>query len=601
MEDTHPQKLNRGTFLKRSFQLSALAVLTPLAKPLAAHSVPVTGHIGISAPGSGDIVKRLVVGNDLTVRQLLRTETINLGRQIGYDFAVLSAAYVCPESEFHHDPAVTSALELRARKLGEQQNADGTMNFSNLGSPPDTAFLITPLAVGTILLTREGSAKSTGVLKLMKPFMLKAADALSVGGVHTPNHRWVVSSALARLNVLYPNPKYLARIEDWLGEGIFNDEDGHFLERSRNYSLVEDSTILTLARLLNRPTLMDPVRKNLQMTYYYMEPDGALVVTDSRRQDQYGSKSIVPYYLCYRYMAIKDRNGEFAAIAREIEQQEDFSEVVLKQSLCFFLEDALLRKPLPDSTPLSTDFEKLFSTSNLLRIRRKNTTTTFFGGIDWPINIISGRSNSPDFFAYRKNGAILKYMRLSTNFFSMGYFYSEGLKKEGDGYVLYKKEEVPYYQPLPRNLRKPDGNYKLTSSIDGRFWNCMDYPDRPTSNVKTLETKITLHENQGRSALNFSLRGAAGIAVVIELCFQEGGVLSGVTQGADGHMFLVGGKGRYTSGEDWIEFGPGGGAPARIRDLAGERYSNHFGNLETPGMHVYLTGATPFSHTLTFG
>ena len=538
--------------------------------------------------------------NDAQTRRLLDAGAMRLGRQIGYDFAVLSAAYSSSASVFHHDPRVVDALDARARKLLEEQNPDGTMNFSNLGSPPDTAFLVTPLVVGMTVLGREASPALAGVSKRMKQFLVKAGDALAVGGVHTPNHRWVVSSALARLHTLYPDPRYTARIDDWLGEGIFNDEDGHFLERSRNYSRVEDSTIITLSRLLNKPALLDPVRKNLQMTYYYMEPDGSLVVNDSRRQDQYETVSILLYYLSYRYMAIRDGNGKFAAIARFMEQMGDFGDVVLKQSLCYFMEDPLLARPLPPSSALSTDFEKLFSTSNLLRIRRKETTTTVFGGVDWPIVIISGRSNSPDFYAYRKNAAALKYLRLSTNFFSMGYFYSEGIRKEGDRYVLYKKEEVPYYQPLPRDLRKTDGDYKLSPSVDGRFWNCMDYSERPVSNVKTLETKVTFQENEGRNELNFSLTGSARITVVIELCFGEGGILSGVTQGADGHSFLVEQQATYTYGKDSIRFGPGGGPPVVIEDLAGERYSNHFGNLHTPGMHVYITGTTPFQHTLSF-
>lgn len=42
-------------------------------------------------------------------------------------------------------------------------------------------------------------------------------------------------------------------------------------------------------------------------------------------------------------------------------------------------------------------------------------------------------------------------------------------------------------------------------------------------------------------------------------------------------------------------------AYAKLTGLEGELYSSHFGSLRTDGMQVYLTGLTPFTHTLTTG
>jgi hypothetical protein len=214
--------------------------------------------------------------------------------------------------------------------------------------------------------------------------------------------------------------------------------------------------------------------------------------------------------------------------------------------------------------------------------------------------IASGRSNLPDFFSCRKGKAILKNMRLSTGFFSTGYFYSDGLVKNGNQYVLHKKLEVPYYQPLPKGLRNAKGDYTLSPSIDDRFWNKMDFAKRPVSNVKTLDTTITMVEKSGRVELTFLVTGMDGIAVTIELCFREGGKLSGVTESKaqPGNYFLESGTGSYSFEADTIEFGPGTVAGKTIANLEGERYSTHFGSLRTEGMHVYLTGKTPFNHNL---
>lgn len=519
---------------------------------------------------------------------------------MGHEFAFLASAYVSPSSKYYHDAKLIVRLEKLTGTLFEHQSADGTLNLGNLESPPDTAFLMESLTAGAYILVKDNSPAMSRINSDIKRFIQKAGQALITGGVHTPNHRWVVCGVLARLNELYPDKRYLDRIDDWLGEGVFQDKDGHYPERSQNYAEVENNSMITMGRLLNKPALFEYAKKNLEMTYYYMEPNGDLVVNDSRRQDQWTSKSIIAFYLHYRYMAIRFNNGMFAAIARFSETLPGFDKQILSTTIYDFLENPLLQQQLPASATLPVNFEKLFTTSSLLRIRRNDITTTFFGGTDLPTIIASGRSNSPNFFAYRKGKAILQYMRLSSSFFSMGYFYSDGMKKEGNKYVLYRKLTAPYYQPLPKEKRRKDGDYTLSPSTDGRFWNKMDFSNRPVSNVKTLETKVTLTENNGSDQLDVEVTGPEGVYVTIELCFNEGGKLSGVTAGENENSFLTSGEGSYEFGGDKISFGPGTGTVRDVRGLEGERYSTHFGSLRTKGMYVYLTGNTPFKHTLKF-
>jgi hypothetical protein len=143
------------------------------------------------------------------------------------------------------------------------------------------------------------------------------------GGIHTPNHRWVVCAALARLNALFSDPRCVARIDEWLGEGIDIDEDGQFSERSTSvYSPTCDRAFLAMARLLGREALLEPVRRNLEMTLHYLHPDGDVATEASRRQDQYRRGSAAGYHLPYRALALRDGNGRFAAAARLIEERE---------------------------------------------------------------------------------------------------------------------------------------------------------------------------------------------------------------------------------------------------------------------------------------
>lgn len=587
--------MNRGDFLK----MGTLAALSPLFVH-AGNPVFQTKTI------DSDLMKRLIAANDQQVALLIESvkkDNLRFTRMIAYDISTLTASYCAQGSAYYHNPVIISKLELLIQFLSDSQAEDGTVNVGNLESPPDTAFVIEILCPAASLLHKEKSKEVDAVTQQLKQIILKAGEGLVVGGIHTPNHRWVVSAALSQINALYPNKKYNDRINDWLGEGVYMDEDGHYPERSGIYSNVENTAFITIARLTNKPELYKPVRKNLSMYLYYIEPNGDLVTNDSRRQDQYlsAAKPVTIFYLQYRYMAIRDNNAQFAAITKFIEALPGFEKDILSRSLFYFLENETLQQQLPTASSLPGSYEKLFTTSHLLRIKENNTTATLFGGVDWPFIVASGRSNSPDFFSYRKGEAILKYLRLSTSFFSTGYFYSEGLKKEGNKYILHKKLEVPYYQPLPKDKRNSKGDYKLSPSVDDRFWNKMDFKNRPVSNVKTLDTTITLTHHNGTVELEFEINGFKEVPVTIELCFAAGGKLTAVTKADNDNSFLEQGTGEYSFGNDTIQFGPGNTAHKMITNLEGERYSTHFGSLRTEGMHVYITGKTPFKHKLKFG
>ena len=583
---------------KRFIKLGGLSLVV-LAGYKALHAAPPGKNWSI--PTDQALLSKLIAANDKAVAEIMAQpapSTKAFSRKVGIHLSKLAAAWVSPASQYHQSEVLHQRMLYTTQVLLQAQSADGTVSIGNLESPPDTAFLLESLTTTAFLLRNH--AQASEINDHLKSFLQKSGEGLVTGGVHTPNHRWVIAAALARLYRLFPKPQYRRRIDQWLVEGIFIDKDGHYPERSVIYSNVENNAFITLARLLGRKKLLEPVKKNLTMMYYYMEPNGDMVTTDSRRQDQYMVEKLPNYYLPYRFMANYFGDSFFAGIAKLVEGQPDFTETVLPDALPHFLEDEWLQQTLPAGKPPPANFERLFTTSSLLRIRRNDTTATLFGGTDKPIIIASGRSNSPNIFSYRKGQAILEYLRLSTSFFSTGYFYSNGITSQASGYLLQGKITAPYYQPMPKSKQKPDGDYALTPSTDGRFWNKMDFANRPVSNVKTLETKVLFQEKNGHCKLHFNITGQSGVQVTIELCFREGGQLEGAFTEQGANYILQKEMATYTMGHSQITFGPGFMEHSNLKNLEGERYSTHFGTLRTSGMHVYITGITPFTHTLEF-
>ena len=325
--------MKRRKFIKTGFlsTLSPLVITTPVSAGIRTRIV--------EASEDRDFFAALVKANDEQVTDLLkRQQILDDHDQFGGlpdDFGIYTAggtamminslvvALVSPESQYYQATRLEKPLAIAARFMISVQHNDGTIDLhtTNFHSPPDTGFVLEHICSAYDILKANKPDISPNLLNDLKSFILMGGNALTVGGIHTPNHRWVICRALAQINALFPNPAYTHRIETWLSEHIDIDPDGQYTEKSTAiYSPLTNRCLITIARLLNKKELYDPVRKNLDMTIYYVHPDGEVVTQASRRQDQYQKGSMAPYYYPYRFMALLDNNPRYAAMARWIQE-----------------------------------------------------------------------------------------------------------------------------------------------------------------------------------------------------------------------------------------------------------------------------------------
>ncbi|MES2797921.1 MAG: hypothetical protein V4683_18285, partial [Bacteroidota bacterium] len=195
-----------------------------------------------------------------------------------------STLFTCAESIYFQSTDILKNLEEAAQSMLNFQNSDGTIDLleTNFHSTPDTAFVLENIVPAYQFLVKSKIESADKLINLLKSFLIKAGEALVVGGIHTPNHRWVVCAALTRLNEILPDKRYANRIEQWLAEHIDIDEDGQFTEKSTNsYSPIVNRSLIIMARGLNKPELLEPVRRNLMMTLFYVHPNGEVVTEAS--------------------------------------------------------------------------------------------------------------------------------------------------------------------------------------------------------------------------------------------------------------------------------------------------------------------------------
>lgn len=574
--------MHRRTFLAATAAATSLAAFS--SRLVAADS---------ASSDASELLREAVRANDDQLPALLAKQERGTGhRWLGglineyglhspHSTAGLVSAIACatasPDSKYFKSAELVEPLRLALRYMLAAQHADdGSIDYfaTNFHSHPDTAFVLEVLCPAYVLLRANPSPALAALAPELGKFITRGGDGLITGGVHTPNHRWVVCAALAWAHSLFPKPAYVARVDQWLAENIDLDPDGQYTEKSTTvYSPIVNRALITIARLLNRPALLEPVRTNLEMTLYYVHADGEVVTEASRRQDRYQRGSMARYYYSYRSLALRDGNGRFAAMCRLI---EDSTQRKVGELAAFLVEPELLR-PLPPSASLPTDYAKYFSHSQLVRIRRGAASATILAA-------------NTTLFSFHKGAAALEALRFATSFFGKGQFTADTLEVRDGRYILRQTLEGPYFQPLSAEQIAHGDHTKMapngTLATNSKAL-------RTQSNLQRLEAVVEITETAGRFSLAISLTGTADVPVSVEFAFRAGGKLSGVEpvpHVADAYL-LRSGTGRYTLGADVIEFGPG-----RVEHT----YTQVRGALpKSDGQSVYLTGLTPFRATLS--
>ena len=482
------------------------------------------------------------------------------------------------DSRYYHDPALAVRMTLGMGYLEKEQHPDGTIDLptTNFHSPPDTGFVIEDLTLLYRLLQKDGSDPARDLMARLEKFIRRAARAIATGGIHTPNHRWVASAALAASYRIFKDPLYLKRIDEWLAEGMDCNADGEYTELSNAvYNRVTNRAIMSIAESIDRPQLLDYVRRNISMMMICVHPDGEIVTDYSRRQDRNTRARMNGYYIPYRVLSVRDNNGQFASMADWIASQArtmpdqvslggDLPDLMLRPDL---RHEKIERKPLPDN------YSRIFSESGAARIRRESLSATV-------------TSNSSRFFSMRSGqsgSAVLESVRVASAFFGKGQFVSEKLYSNQNEFRLVQSLEAGYIQPLPPG-----------SGIPNPRWSELDHKLRERSHICRLQTTITIREIQKGFEISINSTGTDNVPIVVEFWFRSGGILSSRDGGEiisqNGSNFLTSGHAKYSAGSNSLIIGP---------CIANHRWASLRG-AEAPipdAVPLTMAGFTPFDHT----
>ena len=514
----------------------------------------------------------------------------------------LVAAYRSPDSALHGSAQAVAAALTHLRALRAAQTGTGLFaGGDNVQSPPDSAFTVNDVCDAYVLAAAAGP-ELREVAAALAEIAGAASESLLTGGVHTPNHRWELSAALARLHRSFPDERLLDRVGQWLAEGVDIDAEGLYSERSAVYaSHVSNPSLLLLADVLGRADLRDAVERNLTATLDLIRPDGTVETLHSRRQDQKHPFPLAPYLAHYRLLAIRTGRGDLSraahlAAADGIDDANLLAETLLTPDLC---------RELPTPEPELLPRDRYFTTARLASHASATAHSVLYGGSDVPEHrrIRSGLACNPTFLRLFAGDAVLDAVRLSRGFFDLGPFRAADTRRLADNrYRLTETQSAAYYQPLPPDLRRDDAAYRLED--EGRFSAALSFAERPRDEVSQT-TRVDVELRDDGADLRIDISGPQ-VPWSLELTFRAGGVVDGAAPIGDTRWCLTTAPMTYRAGADEIRVeatveadeplaGPDQGDVLRYDP--GQDHTVVGGTDATAGNRVYLGGHGP--QTLT--
>ncbi|MEZ4683909.1 MAG: hypothetical protein R2932_57835 [Caldilineaceae bacterium] len=202
----------------------------------------------------------------------------------------LALGEALPDDQLLEQASLAATYLLRARR------PSGLIDLIsvNIDSGPDTGFAVQELCtVLELAKTRTVThPRWPQLLEQIGVFVREAVPAIANGGFHTPNHRWVIVSALLQAHALFPDLVVRAAVESYLAETIDIDAEGMFIERSIGvYDAVNDRSLLFIYENLNLAAALAAVHRNLRPISICCTPMARRRPVFLRRQD-YGTRYV---------------------------------------------------------------------------------------------------------------------------------------------------------------------------------------------------------------------------------------------------------------------------------------------------------------------
>ncbi len=495
-------------------------------------------------------------------------------------------AYYTPESAYYRNDVLLERAQLAIRSAMSLQHEDGTFDLpqTNFHCAATVAFTIKHFGPAMKLMRAfsQHTALEDETDELATAFLNNCADGMIHGGFHTPNHRWVICSALAYCFNVLGRQDCRDEINLYLNEGMDCDEEGEYTERSAGtYNIICNNALIVMAQELNMPELIDHVARNLRMVMKYIEPDNLINTLNSTRQDVGTAPNRMQYYSNFVNMALLTGDADFAWMADDMYTDID-ARMTLNQPCntpyCVYHQFILhpeLKERMAEIEGVKPDlnYEKFFVESGVVRWRKDDVAITLIK--DRPL------------FAKLQWGEHTAHLRLAGCFFARGQFRAQEIIPIEGGYRMTFHDRWGYKRPL---TEKPETS----------VWREMDHSKREKAAMRDFDLCVDVRfAGDRRLELTMTAGGGDRVPCKFEIMLQpEGRYVRDdieIRMHAGDYMF-------QKKGEAFYKFND-----YRALRIEGGFFDHYYGEnmrgtlpVDNSSAFVTMTAYAPFTETVAF-
>ncbi len=466
---------------------------------------------------------------------------------------------------------------LAVRSLRKAQRPSGRVDLRNCNfdAGPAAAFLVQrycPLIDLARPACRTDAALAEPLGEL-ETFTRRAAEGLRDGGFHTPNHRWIVVSAIGLAQRTFADYDASDVLDAYRAEGIDIDADGAYIERSAGgYDAVTNLSLLLADAALGWDAAVAAASSNLELCAHLLHGDATVEAGLSTRWDRGLDAVPIMQALCAWLAWRRTGRREQAGLARHLWQHR---QRVPLSAACWLAWAAMTGEPWPDDAPAPPDrFERFCPVNRLWRVRDGRVSISGFAG-----------GSGANLLSLRNGRAKLVAVSVRQSYFgAAGDFVPSDVDHEA-GRLIVRSAGL-------HHKRRPAYELPLGERVPPERWEEM-LAKRSQRSVPPAAMELELRREADRLACRLrSTDGLDGVPGQIALDFAPGGrfICDGAVLDPKAGQVIVlsGGLARMQYGPDVIEVGPGSDAHTvmHIRD-----------GREAPGLvRVLIPLVSPIDH-----